>query len=165
MSSRSLYIGRSGQMAVMAELLFRGYNVAIPEVDVGDDIFVVKDSNGEYARIQVKTALATKTSNGYGARYALKFAQLKVRTIPETWYVFANRIDTGWQSFVVITRQALYDLREVHSIGSLNQSGVLSLYFSYTDDSIHCGDQNLTPYLNNWQEWPIITHRGKESIA
>lgn len=65
MSRRSLYTGRSGQLAVMAEFLFRGYNVAIPEVDVGDDIFVVKDSNGEYARIQVKTAIATKTSNGY----------------------------------------------------------------------------------------------------
>lgn len=37
MSRRSLYIGRSGQLAVMAEFLYRGYNVAIPEVDVGDD--------------------------------------------------------------------------------------------------------------------------------
>jgi len=27
-------------MAVMAEFLMRGYNVAIPEVDVGDDILV-----------------------------------------------------------------------------------------------------------------------------
>lgn len=31
-------------MAVMAEFLVRGYNVAIPEVDIGDDIFVVRDS-------------------------------------------------------------------------------------------------------------------------
>ncbi len=28
----------------MAELLLRGWNVAIPEVDVGDDIFVVRDA-------------------------------------------------------------------------------------------------------------------------
>ncbi len=28
----------------MAEFLLRGWNVAIPEVDVGDDIFVVDDN-------------------------------------------------------------------------------------------------------------------------
>ena len=38
MSRKSLYVGRSGQMAVMAEFLIRGYNVAVPEVDVGHDI-------------------------------------------------------------------------------------------------------------------------------
>ncbi len=45
-------------MAVMAEYLARGYNVAIPEVDIGDDIFVVRDEIGEFSRIQVKSATA-----------------------------------------------------------------------------------------------------------
>ena len=30
----------------MAELLLRGWNTTIPEVDVGDDIFVVRDNDG-----------------------------------------------------------------------------------------------------------------------
>jgi hypothetical protein len=38
--ARENYVGRAGQLAVMAEFLLRGYNVAIPEVDEGDDIFV-----------------------------------------------------------------------------------------------------------------------------
>ena len=145
-------------MAVMAEFLFRGYNVAIPEVDVGDEIFVVKDSNGEFARVQVKTALVTKTNRGYSARYAVKFTQLETRTIPETWYIFANRLDYGWQSFVIIARQTLYDLYDLHAIGSLNKQGVLSLYFSCTDGTIRCGNQDLGIYLNNWQDWPLILH-------
>ena len=99
MSRKSLYIGRAGQMAVMAKFLIRGYNIAIPEVDVGDDIFVVKDSNGDYSRVQVKTALATKTRSGYSARYSLRFSQLETRSIPETWYVFANRLEDNWASF------------------------------------------------------------------
>ena len=33
--NRGAYTGRSGQMAVIAELLNRGCNAAIPEVDVG----------------------------------------------------------------------------------------------------------------------------------
>ena len=30
------HLGKAGQLAAMAEFLLRGYNVAIPEVDVGD---------------------------------------------------------------------------------------------------------------------------------
>lgn len=29
------------------------FNVAIPEVDIGDDIFVVQDDNGTIRRVQV----------------------------------------------------------------------------------------------------------------
>jgi hypothetical protein len=158
MSRKSLYIGRSGQMAVMAEFLIRGYNVAIPEVDVGDDIFVVKDSNGEYSRVQVKTALATPMRNGYSARYALRFSQLETRSIPETWYVFANRIDERWASFIVISRQQLYELYDLHNIGSLNKSGLLSLYFTYSDSSAMCSGQDFSAFLNNWNGWPPIAH-------
>ena len=145
-------------MAVMAEFLIRGYNVAIPEVDVGDDIFVVKDSNGDYSRVQVKTALALKTRGGYSARYAIRFSQLETQRIPETWYVFVNRFKARWSSFVVISRQALYDLYDLHNIGSLSANGLLSLYFAYTSNSVICSGQDLSSYLNNWHGWPPIEH-------
>lgn len=38
------YLGKGGQLAVMAHIVTRGYNVAIPEIDIGSDIFVVRDS-------------------------------------------------------------------------------------------------------------------------
>lgn len=38
------YTGKAGQLFAMSEFLMLGYNVAIPEVDRGDDIFVVRDS-------------------------------------------------------------------------------------------------------------------------
>ncbi len=158
MSRNTLYIGRSGQMAVMAEFLIRGYNVAIPEVDVGDDIFVVKDSSGEYSRVQVKTALATKTRNGYSARYSLRFSQLATQSIPETWYVFANRLEERWASFVVISRQKLYELYDLHDIGSLSKSGLLSLYFAYSSGAVICSRQDFSAFLNNWSSWPPIDH-------
>jgi len=154
----NLYSGRGGQMAVMAEFLMRGYNVAIPEVDIGDDILVVTDSSGEYAKVQVKTALAVKTRDGYSARYSLKFTQLRTPSSPETWYVFANRLDAQWVSFVPIARQQLYDYYRLHNVGSLNQNGTLGLYFSYTKNSIICSEQNLSSYLNNWHAWPDLAH-------
>lgn len=77
MSKRAnLYLGRAGQMAIMAEFLDRGYNVAVPEVDVGDDIFVVRDSSGVYTRVQVKTSTARITRRGSTALYSLRLSQL-----------------------------------------------------------------------------------------
>ena len=45
MSKNNAYTGKSGQLAAMGELAWRGYNVALPEMDVGDDIFSVNDAN------------------------------------------------------------------------------------------------------------------------
>jgi hypothetical protein len=52
-----LYLGKAGHLAVMSEFLTRGWNVAIPEVDIGDDIFVVQDESGTLRRIQEKHLL------------------------------------------------------------------------------------------------------------
>lgn len=41
-----LYLGKAGHLTVMSEFLLRGWNVAIPEIDIGDDIFVVQDESG-----------------------------------------------------------------------------------------------------------------------
>ena len=35
------YIGKAGHLAVVVELALQGYNVAVPEIDEGDDILVV----------------------------------------------------------------------------------------------------------------------------
>jgi hypothetical protein len=66
-SRQHLYTGKSGQLAVMAELVSRGYNVAVPEVDIGDDIFVVRDRDGQLSRVQVKTANAKEGPMGAGS--------------------------------------------------------------------------------------------------
>ena len=47
----------------MSYFLLRGWNVAVPEVDVGDDIFVVDDKKGVFYRIQVKTSQAVEQSS------------------------------------------------------------------------------------------------------
>ena len=47
--------GAGGQHAVVAELLSRECNAAIPHVDVDTHVFVFLDHREEAARIQVKT--------------------------------------------------------------------------------------------------------------
>ncbi len=154
----NLYIGRAGQMAVMAEFLIRGYNVAVPEVDVGDDILVVRDSDGEFARVQVKATNATSTNRGYSARYTLKLSQLALPIRPEIWYVFASRFQDKWDTFVIIPREKLFELYELYNIGSVNKNGVVSLYFANHDGNIICSGQDLTRFAGNWSDWPTIEH-------
>src|SRR4051794_33366596 len=94
--TRDLYTGRSGQLAVVAELLNRQRNVAIPEVDVGEDLFAFRDRvNEPVTRIQVKTANATrrKTAGRYSARFSVPFAQLDAPDEPALHYVFAVRFE------------------------------------------------------------------------
>ncbi len=51
--------------------------MALPEVDVGDDVLVVKDDSGDLWRVQVKTATAQPQRDGYSAQFSLSLRQLK----------------------------------------------------------------------------------------
>ena len=73
----NLYLGKSGQFAIMAEFLARGWNTCTPDVDVGDDVLVLEDRAGQFKRVQVKTASSTERINGYGALFNISIAQLE----------------------------------------------------------------------------------------
>ena len=60
----------------MAELALLGYNVSLPEVDKGDDVFVVNDDTGQLWRLQVKGATPQKSGGKY---------QVVTRTGKNTW--------------------------------------------------------------------------------
>jgi hypothetical protein len=111
---QNLYVGRAGQMAVMAELLWRGWNVALPEVDVGEDVFVVKDETGELWRVQVKTATAKPRQNGYSAQFSVSLKQLETLRTPDLVYILAVRSPSGWASFFIIDRSTLYKEHELY---------------------------------------------------
>src|ERR1700710_724741 len=120
MSQRqNLYVGRAGQMAVMAEFLLRGWNVALPEVDVGEDVFAVKDETGELWRVQVKTATAKSLQTGYSAQFNVSLRQLLTRRNPDLVYVFAIRGSEGWEPFVVLGRRELALEHEGNGVGSI----------------------------------------------
>ncbi len=64
LTDKTGHLGRAGQLAVMAELLARGWNVAIPEVDIGDDVFVAQDDGARLTRVQLKTTAAEARRDG-----------------------------------------------------------------------------------------------------
>lgn len=153
MNRNHLYLGKAGQAFVMSEFLARGWNVAVPEVDVGDDMFVIHDQAGEFVRIQVKTATIIDRQQGFSAQFSVPIPQLKRIIYPELTYCFALRSADKWQGVVVISRQDLSDLFDTSNIGS-KIDDTLILYFSLKKEELWCSKVDFTPFLNNFTKFP-----------
>lgn len=120
-----LYLGKAGHLNVMSEFLIRGWNVAIPEVDIGDDIFVVQDSNGTLRRVQVKTSTSTLRTDGFSAQFNLSLTQLKNITNIPVHYIFIVRHNQKWTRPIVIRQDYLLDHWQNDKIGS-EHNGMLN---------------------------------------
>jgi hypothetical protein len=157
--NQRIYTRRSGQLAVMAELLQRGRNVAIPEVDIGEDVLAFEDGKPEVTRLQVKTATAVrqKRSGYFSARVSIPLGQLAEQDDPELHYIFAVRLQGQWVEFVVIRRSELHELWKENEIGSENQkSGELQLTLSFSPGRLTCSGFNLQQYRGAWERLPIF---------
>jgi hypothetical protein len=155
MNQHHLYLGKAGQAYVMSQFLVRGWNVAVPEVDIGDDLFVVRDAVGEFSRIQVKTANIIDRKGGYSAQFSLPIPQLERSTFPELTYCFVLHAENDWQGTVVISRKELLRLYDFSEIGS-RVGDTLMLYFSFKEKQLLCSKVDLTDYLNNFKDFPKL---------
>jgi uncharacterized protein YuzE len=153
----NLYVGKAGQFAAMSEFLMRGWNVAVPEVDVGDDIFVVRDENGEFVRVQIKAATAQVHAQSFSAQFSLPIAQLDRDFVPELVYCFLVRHNHRWLSPLLISRSDLLDKYRIDNIGTLT-NGKLLIYFSFQKEKIMCSNVNFTAFANNFSLFPNIQH-------
>jgi hypothetical protein len=152
--AKSAYVGKAGQLAVMAEYLLRGYNVAMPEVDEGDDVFVVENRSGELWRVQVKTAIGLRRGRGWRATYSVSRNQLQKERTPDLFYVFALRRESTWE-FVLMSRGTLEDEVDDYHVGSRSGDDVV-LTVTFQEHAVLCSRRDWQGYRNNWSEWPII---------
>jgi hypothetical protein len=155
MNQDHLYLGKAGQAYVMSQFLVRGWNVAVPEVDIGDDMFVVRDAVGDFSRIQVKTANIVKRKSGYSAQFSVPIPQLEKSPFPELTYCFVLRAENDWQGIVIISRMELLNLYDLSDIGS-RHNDVLMLYFSLKDNKLSCSKVDLTHFLNDFSRFPKL---------
>lgn len=91
------YIGKAGHLALMGELCLRGYNVAMPEIDKGDDVFVVNDTSGAMWRLQVKTSAGAKQKKSW--RYGFRLRENQI-PYPSTRYLLHPFAPIGGISFL-----------------------------------------------------------------
>jgi hypothetical protein len=151
----NLYLGRAGHLMAMSEFLMRGWNVAIPEVDVGDDIFVVEDKSGILKRVQVKTSKTIKKKEVYKAQFQIPLNQLLDIRDTMLYYVFIVRIENKWALLLIISQRTLLDLYTDKNLGS-TYNNKINLHFSYLDEGVSCSGENLTKFISDFTDFPLI---------
>ena len=149
------HVAKAGHLAVMSEFLLRGYNVAMPEVDTGDDIFVVEDQQGQLWRIQVKTAIGKPMRNGNRATFSVASRQISQEKKPDLFFVFAVRVEERWD-FLLMPRKQLESEHENHGVGSPSGDNVL-FTLRLTAQNALCSGRDWQEWGGNWSEWPEIT--------
>ena len=151
------YIGKAGHLAVMAEFLVRGWNVAIPEVDIGDDIFVVEDTNGIMKRVQVKTASVVTRKSTFSAQFQVPLKQLLNISKSPILYIFITRNNDFWTKPIIVQQGQLLDHFKKNNT-TMQDKKYLNLYFSYSNDKVICLGQDFTKYIADFSDFPIIEH-------
>ncbi len=151
------YLGKAGHLAVMSEFLMLGWNVAIPEVDVGDDIFVVQDEQGTLRKVQVKTSAATQRKSGLSGQFSVSAKNLRNISNILVHYVFILRYNNKWLEPVIIRQDFLLDLYQNNHIGSNNGNKIV-FYFSYGHGEIKCSGRNLNKFVRDFTDFPFTNH-------
>lgn len=169
MADKKTHFGRAGEYYGMSELLLRGWNVAVPVVDVGDDVFVIDDNDKTTWRLQVKSAeaepIAEADGGGVKARFNLSRAQLRTLQQIELFYMLLIRSEGRWR-FLVIPRPSLFEIRNAHVAANAEREGPGRRPIgdeSATTDGLplqvvlRAGDAtawgaSLGPFLDQWPE-------------
>lgn len=139
----------------MSGFLTRGWNVTIPEVDIGDDIFVVQDDNGTLRRVQVKTSASVKQAKGYKGQFNIPVKQLENITNVLIHYVFIVRHDNSWSKPVIIRQDDLFDHLRNDNIGSI-YNGNLNIHLSYSGDIVKCSKIDFSKYISDFSDFPLL---------
>lgn len=151
------YLGKAGHLSIMSEFLMLGWNVAIPEVDIGDDIFVVQDNNGTLRRVQVKTSTSTVRNETYSGQFSVSVKNLHNITNILVHYVFLVRHNGEWVKPVIIRQDYLLDHFDNNNVGS-ESKGNITFYFSYSNGKVECSGQDFTKYVKDFTDFPQIEH-------
>lgn len=148
----------------MSELLALGWNVAAPEVDIGSDVFVVRDKDGTFRQVQVKSAAARSLKSGYSAQVSIKLARLADPGVPqELVFVFPVRDKTKntWVCFIVMQRDILYSYHTVDGIGTLAGKKKDQVHFTFSSKkgTLRLGKEDVTMCQNGWNPYfPPVQH-------
>ena len=70
-------------------------------------------------------------------------------------YVFVVRHDEQWTKPVIIRQDYLRDHLENDKIGSIHE-GSLNLYFSYSTGKVECSGIDLSKYIADYTDFPVI---------
>ena len=140
----------------MAELALRGYNIATPEIDTGDDVFTVNDVTGAMWRLQVKTSNGRFRARTEQFSFRIRETAIQNPQTPELYFIFVLRREIGTWSFVVIERPVLRNYAH-NGLGTLhNGYRNINMSFQRATQRLNGAQHDLTHHMNDWGTWPIL---------
>ena len=151
----SQYIGKAGHLAVMGEISFRGYNVALPEIDKGDDIFAVNDSTGAMWRLQVKTSSGRVQRQSIAYQFRIRESAIRSPQTPDLHFIFVMRENDHWR-FLIMDRAVFRSYVVNNNFGTLAGDHRQVSITLHNDGRAICSGTNLQNHLEDWVTWPII---------
>jgi hypothetical protein len=113
MTLKATHFGMAGHYVAMAEFLRRGWNVATAAVDIGDDIYVVHDGDGTFARVQVKARKAIRDpadQRWLPVRFPVSREQLFRFKDTDLYYMFMLFQGDRWH-YLLLSQSTLGDIR------------------------------------------------------
>ena len=151
----SQYVGKAGHLAVMGELSLRGYNVALPEIDKGDDIFAVNDATGAMWRLQVKTSSGRVQAQSIAYQFRIRESAIQTPQTPELHFIFVMRENDRWR-FLIMDRAVLRNYVVNNNLGTAANDFRQVNITLHNDGLAICSGTNLRNHLEDWVTWPII---------
>lgn len=140
------YIGKAGEHLVVSELLFRGYNASIMNVDEGLDIVATKGER--LYNIQVKTANENKFNNYV---FDLRISSFEKHNRNNTFYIFVLRgSDTRFLVLPYLEVQKNVDQKNILVV---NKGQRYRVNIKIRDGNLHLGkkENDMTYYLDKWE--------------
>ena len=149
------YVGKAGHLALMGEICVRGYNVSMPEIDKGDDIFVVNDATGAMWRVQAKTSLGAQQKKSRRFQFRVRTNQFTTAQTPDLHFAFIMRKNRRW-FFLMMDRAVLRNYVRNQQMGTAS-----GLYTQFTmvlhdDDRCTCSGIEVQNHIGGWNTWPRL---------
>jgi hypothetical protein len=147
------YTGKAGHLATMGEFCLRGYNASMPEIDKGDDVFVVNDGTGAMWRLQVKTSLGHRQRISTRYQFRVKEASIQNSQMPELHFVFVMRKHEVW-AFLMMDRSVLRNYVRNNNAGTLAGDYRQISITVHDDGRVMCSGVDLRNHIGDWNAWP-----------
>lgn len=105
--------------------------------------------------MQVKTSTSTSRQNSFSGQFIVPLTQLRNIANNLVHYVFLVRHNDEWTKPVVIRQDYLLNHFQNDKFGSVHD-GNLHLYLSYSTDKVECSGLDLTKYVSDFTDFPLI---------
>ena len=154
------HVGSAGQLALMAEFAYRGYNVSIPEIDQGDDAWVMNHITGHAWRFQVKTSKPYPQRKSTRFQFNIKLTQIQTALQPDVVFALVMRVDDSWK-YLIMHRTVLQNYLAGNQLGQQTGANYV-VSVTYHQQGPKAGQAwgaktlNLSHHLNDWSTWPVI---------